>query len=62
MPILTSKHSMVLHGQEAARMRQIFRLFIKEFEVEVASSVTDPRFVLACALLALMSEARREDN
>jgi hypothetical protein len=61
-PILTSRHSLVLHGQEAARMRQIFRLFTKEFEVEMASSQADPRFVLACALLALMSEARREDN
>jgi len=62
LPILTSRHSMILHGQEAARMRQIFRLFTKEFEVEVASSQVDPRFVLACALLALMSEARREDK
>lgn len=62
MPILTSKHSMMLNGREAARMRQIFRLFTKEFEVEVASGIADPRFVLACALLALMSEARREDN
>lgn len=62
LPILTSRHTMILHGQEAARMRQIFRLFTKEFEVEVASSQADPRFVLACALLALMSEARREDK
>ena len=62
LPILTSRHSVVLHGVEAARMRQIFRLFIKEFEVEIASGVADPRFVLACALLALMAEARREDG
>ena len=62
LPILTSRHGLVLNGQEAARMRQIFRLFTKEFEVELASGTADPRFVLACALLALMSEARREDN
>jgi len=62
LPLLTSRHRMILHGQEAARMRQIFRLFTKEFEVEVATGQADPRFVLACALLALMSEARREDK
>jgi hypothetical protein len=62
LPILTSRHSIFLNGQEAARMRQIFRLFTKEFEVEIAPGQTDPRFVLACALLALMAEARREDN
>ena len=62
LPILTSRHSVVLRGVEAARMRQIFRFFIKEFEIEIASGVSEPRFVLACALLALMAEARREDN
>jgi hypothetical protein len=62
VPILTSRHSLTLHGLEAARMRQIFRFFTKEFEVELGSVPVDRRFVLACALLALMSEARREDN
>jgi hypothetical protein len=61
-PILLSRHSLMLHGQEVARMRQLFRIFTKEFEVELASGQADPRFVLACALLALMSEARREDS
>jgi uncharacterized protein YxjI len=61
-PILTSKHSVVLHGQQAAAIRQIFRFFTKEFEVDLAPGVGDPRFVLACALLALIAEARREDN
>ena len=62
-PILTSRHSVLMHGQEVARMRQIFRFFTKEFEVEIAPhQAVDPRFVLACALLALLSEVRREDN
>lgn len=60
-PILTSKHAVVLHGQQAAAIRQIFRFFTKEFEVELAPGVADPRFVMACALLALIAEARRED-
>ena len=61
LPILTSKHSVVLSGREAAAVRQIFRFFTKEFEVELAPGVGDPRFVMACALLALIAESRRED-
>ena len=60
-PILTSKHEVVLNGQQAAAIRQIFRFFTKEFEVELAPGVGDPRFVMACALLALIAESRRED-
>jgi uncharacterized protein YxjI len=61
-PILTSRHAVVLHGRPAAAIRQIFRFFNKEFEVELVPGAGDPRFVLACALLALIAEARREDN
>ena len=62
LPILTSKHTVVLHGQMAAAIRQVFRFFTKEFEVELVPGAGDPRFVMACALLALMAEARREDH
>ncbi len=60
-PILTSKHEVVLNGKQAAAIRQIFRFFTKEFEVELAPGAGDPRFVMSCALLALIAEARRED-
>ena len=59
-PWLTSKHSIFINGQQAAFVRQRFRFFTKEFEVEMTPGATDPRFVLACALLALIAEARRE--
>ena len=62
IPILTSKHSVFINGQEVGRMRQIFRFFTKEFEIHIAPGQADPRFILACALLALMAEARREDR
>ena len=62
VPILTSKHSVFINGQEVARMRQIFRFFTKEFEIHIAPGQGDPRFILACALLALIAEARREDR
>lgn len=62
IPLLTSRHSITMNGSLAGSVRQIFRFFTKEFEVVLSPSQVDPRFVLACALLALMSEARREDR
>jgi hypothetical protein len=61
-PILTSKHAIFIEGQQVAYIRQIFRFFIKEFDVKLEPSQVDPRFVLAVALLALIAEARREDQ
>lgn len=60
-PILTSKHAIFAGGQQVAFIRQQFRLFTKEFTVDMQPSAMDPRFVLAVALLALIAEARRED-
>ena len=61
IPWLTSKHAIFIGGQQAAYVKQRFRFFTKEFDVEMTPGSTDPRFVLACALLALIAEARRED-
>jgi hypothetical protein len=62
IPLLTSKHAIFVGGQQVAYIRQVFRFFTKEFEVDLQPSQLDPRFVLAVALLALMAEARREDS
>jgi hypothetical protein len=59
---MTSKHAVFIEGQQVAFIRQIFRFFIKEFDVTLQPTKVDPRFVLAIALLALMAEARREDR
>lgn len=61
-PWLTSKHAIFVGGQQVAYIKQRFRFFTKEFEVSMAPSQLDPRFVLAVALLALIAEARREDR
>lgn len=61
VPFMRSRHRLVMHGQETAVMRQISRVLSTEFELEVRPGPVDPRFVLACALLALMVRARRED-
>ncbi len=61
-PFLTSKHAIFVGGGQVAFIKQRFRFFTKEFEVDLEPSSLDPRFVLAVALLALMAEARREDR
>lgn len=61
-PFLTSKHAIFVGGQQVALIRQKFRLFTKEFGVDVQPSRLDPPFVLAVALLVLIAEARREDR
>lgn len=61
-PWLTSKHAIFVGGAQVAYIKQRFRFFTKEFTVDTQPSALDPRFVLAIALLALISEARREDS
>jgi hypothetical protein len=62
IPLLTSHHQVFIAGTVAADIQQKFRFFTKEFEVQLNPVAVDPRFVMACALLALIAEARREDN
>ena len=62
LPILTSKHEIMMGGRQVGFVRQIFRFFIREFQVDLAPSAVDPRFVLACALLAIIAAARRESG
>ncbi len=52
-----------LGGQRVGQLHQIWHLFAKEFgfDISMAQNKIDPRFALACALLALMSATARED-
>jgi hypothetical protein len=61
-PFLTSHHEIRLGGRVVARIRQVFRFFVKEFELDLSPALgqIDTRFAIACTLLALMAEARRE--
>ena len=63
-PWLTSKHDIEIGGVTVTQIRQRFRFFIKEFDVDLSMGVgrVDPRFAMAVALLALMAESRRENN
>ncbi len=60
--LLMARHVIFARGQQVAQIRQIFRFFIREFNVDLQPMQMDPRFVLAVALLALMADSRREDQ
>jgi uncharacterized protein YxjI len=62
LPILTSKHEVTMGGRRVAFVRQLFRFFTREFQVDLEPSAMDPRFILSCALLAIIAEARRESG
>jgi hypothetical protein len=60
--IFMAKHGIFVNNQQVAHIQQIWRFFLKEFQVDLQPTSLDPRFVLAVALLALMSDLRREDR
>lgn len=61
-PILTGKWHIELAQQEVAKIQQVFRFFVKEFTLDLSMNQgrLDPRFAIACSLLALMAETQRE--
>ncbi len=63
-PLLTGKWHIELQGQEVAKIKQIFRFFVKEFTLDLSMNQNriDARFAIACAVLALMAESRREQG
>ncbi len=64
LPILPGHWHVELGGQTVARVDQVFRFFVKEYRLTVHAqgANVDPRFLMACALLALMRENRREES
>ena len=61
-PILLGRWHAELGGSPVATIQQLFRLFIKEYTIDVsmAQGRIDPRFVIAIAMLALLAESARE--
>jgi hypothetical protein len=58
-PILLGKWQLKLGDRVVMRMKQRFRFFVKEFELEIEGD-GDPRVALGGAMLALMNEISRE--
>ncbi len=63
-PILLGHWRVLLGTSEVAKVDQVFRFFVKEYRLTVAAEGrnVDTRFLLACALLALMRENHREQS
>ncbi|MBI1808690.1 MAG: hypothetical protein HYR75_02225 [Gemmatimonadetes bacterium] len=64
VPILVGHWHVEVGGETVATIDQRFRLFTKEYRLTIHASRSgvDPRFLMACALLALMREDRREER
>jgi hypothetical protein len=56
------RHHIQIGGEVVARLTQAFRIFRKEFRLEMVQTdnPVDPRVLVACALLAVLADARRE--
>jgi len=63
LKFLPGRHKIELDGQRVATFQQKFRFFTKEAVLDLSpgGDKLDPRFGVACALLALMKESARED-
>ncbi len=59
---LPGQHRIELGGRQVAKVHEVFRFFRKEFEVEILQidDPIEPRFAVACALVALLADVRRE--
>jgi uncharacterized protein YxjI len=60
-PLLLGRWHLEIGGATVASIAQRFRFFSKEFSLSIAPGSIDPRFAMACVMLALMREIRRED-
>jgi len=60
--LLPGRHHIELGGREVARIRQIFHLWRREFVLDIldVDDPIEPRFAVACALVAMMADLRRE--
>lgn len=61
---LPGRHHIDLGGREVARIVQRFHFFRREFELWIlpVEDPIEPRFAIACALIAMMADLRREDR
>jgi hypothetical protein len=61
---LPGRHHIELGGREVARLAQRFHFFRREFALWIlpVEDPIEPRFAIACALIAMMADLRREDS
>ena len=59
---IPGRHRIELDGQTVARVHQVFHFFRREFVLDLlqVDDPIEPRFAIACALIAMMADLRRE--
>jgi hypothetical protein len=62
--LIPGRHRIELGGRTVAHIEQVFHLFKREFELEIVEQADpiEPRFAIACALIAMMADLRRENR
>jgi len=61
---IPGRHRIDLGGRTVARVHQVFAFFRREFELDLLQldDPIEPRFAIACALIAMMADLRRENR
>lgn len=64
LKFIPGRHRIELGGRVVAHITQVFHFFRREFELEIVQQddPIEPRFAIACALLAMMADLRRENR
>jgi hypothetical protein len=64
LPFLPGRHHIALGGREVARITQIYHFFRREFALDLlpVDDPVEPRFAIACALIAMLADLRRENK
>ena len=62
--LIPGRHRIELGGRTVAHIEQVFHFFKREFELEIVQQddPIEPRFAIACALIAMMADLRRENR
>lgn len=61
---IPGRHRIELGGRVVAHITQVFHLFRRQFALDLlpVPDPVEPRFAIACALVAMMADLRREDR
>jgi len=61
---IPGRHRIELGGRTVANITQVFHFFRREFDLDIIQQddPIEPRFAIACALIAMMADLRRENR
>jgi hypothetical protein len=64
LKFIPGRHRIELGGRTVADIRQVFHFFRREFDLDIIQQddPIEPRFAIACALIAMMADLRRENR